>query len=141
MKLRLRSAGILGTMLAVVAPPLAITTVAVVLTPTVAEAQVGRVHRATRRRTAVVVHTHDMNQAAAQQQQQAPPPQQQAPPPQEQSRLQQQPDAEQTSTVVASAATAGELVQVVSGESANLEARGPPEAVHPAAAAREPRSG
>jgi len=127
MKLRLRSAGIIGTMFAVVAPQLAITTAAVVLTPTAAEAQVGRVHRATRRRTAVVVHTHDQQQAAAQQQQQAPPPQ-------EQSQLQRQPDAEQTSTVVASAATSGKMIQAAPGEvSPVLAARAPPEPARRAA--------
>jgi len=100
MKRRLRSAGIIGTMLAVVVPQLAITTTALVLTPTVAEAQAGRMHRATRRRTAVVVHTHDQNQAAQQQQQQAPPPQQAAPPP-------PPPDGQQQASASASAGPGG----------------------------------
>ena len=134
MKLRLRSAGILGTMFAVVAPPLAITTVAVVLTPTVAEAQVGRVHRATRRRTAVVVHTHDQQQAAAQQQQQAPPPQQQAPPPQEQSQLQGQPDVQQTPVFAVQSATGEETIPALDGEvSPVLAARAPPDPARRAA--------
>ena len=127
MKLRLRSAGILGTMLAVVAPPLAITTVAVVLTPTVAEAQVGRVHRATRRRTAVVVHTHDQQQAAAQQQQQAPPPQ-------EQSQLQRQPDVQQTPVFADQSATGGETTPALDGGvSPVLAARAPPDPARGAA--------
>lgn len=75
MRNRLRSAGFLGALLALIGPELAITTATVVLTPAVAEAQVGGVHRRTRRRTrrrtAAVVHTADMNQAAAQQQQQS----------------------------------------------------------------------
>ena len=74
MKHRLRSAGFLGALLALIGPELAITTATIVVTPSVVEAQVGGVHRRTRRRTrrrtAAVVHTADMNQAAAQQQQQ-----------------------------------------------------------------------
>ena len=119
MKHRLRSAGMLGAALAVVVPQLAITTAAVVLTPTVAEAQVGRVHRATRRRTAVVVHTHDQNQAAQQQQQQQ---QQQAPPPPPPPDGQQMSGGDQTDT------SAGAVPSLTTGADvlAALPARGPP---------------
>ena len=128
MKRRLRSAGIIGTMLAVVVPQLAITTTALVLTPTVAEAQAGRMHRATRRRTAVVVHTHDQNQAAQQQQQQAPPPQQAAPPP-------PPPDGQQQASASASASagpggTAAATTPTVDGAVLAIGvARSPPYAV------------
>ena len=118
MKRRLKSAGIIGGMLAVILPQLAITTAALVLTPAVAEAQAGRMHRATRRRTAVVVHTHDQQQAAAQQQQAPPPP----PPP--------APDGQQMSAAVDATVMDGTITPAVDQEvPAAVVARGPPDAV------------
>ena len=129
MKRRLKSAGILGGMLAVILPQLAITTAAVVLTPAVAEAQAGRMHRATRRRTAVVVHTHDQQQAAAQQQQAPPPP----PPP---------PDGQQMSSATDATVTDRVMTPAVDQEvPAAVVARGPPDAVQSSAAVRRQRSG
>ena len=133
MKHRLRSTGMLGAALAVVVPQLAITTAAVVLTPTVAEAQVGRVHRATRRRTAVVVHTHDQNQAAQQQQQQQ---QQQAPPP-------PPPDGQQQSSASAdSNLKVAATDPTVDGSVLAIGvARPPPDAVQPSAGGGWQRDG
>jgi len=127
MKRRLKSAGIIGGMLAVIVPQLAITTAALVLTPTMAEAQAGRMHRATRRRTAVVVHTHDQQQ---QQQQQAAP----APAP--------APDGQQMSAATDVTDTDGVRVLAVDrGLPAAVVARGPADAAEPAAAVRRQRSG
>ena len=132
MKLRLRSAGLLGTMFAVIAPELAITTATVVLTPAVAEAQVGGVHRRTRRRTrrrtAAVVHTADMNQAAAQQQQAEP---QQHAEPQQQSLLSPDSEIQQPVTVAAQGDAGRESSTVIDdGAAATVVARAPPEAAH-----------
>lgn len=131
MRLRLRSAGLIGTMMAVIAPELAITTATVVLTPSVAEAQAGGVHRRTRRRTrrrtAAVVHTADMNQAAAQQQQQQPPPQE---PPPEQPQQSQGPEVEPAHVVASALSTHGtKSARGNDGASTALIARAPPDPV------------
>ena len=128
MKLRLKSAGMIGTMLAVIVPQLAFTTAALVLTPAVAEAQAGRMHRATRRRTAVVVHSHDQAQQQQQQQQQAPPP----PPP----------DGQQMSAAADATVTDGAMTPAVDRElPAAVVARGPPDAVQSSAAVWRQQSG
>ncbi|MCL7960404.1 MAG: hypothetical protein M8861_09450 [marine benthic group bacterium] len=136
MRRRLRSAGIIGAMFALILPELAISTAAMVLTPAVAEAQVGGVHRRTRRRTrrrtAVVVHSADQQQAAAQQQQQqAPPPdaQQQAPPP-------PPPDGQQMSGADQPDTSTGNVPSLTTGAEvlATLTARGPPDAARRSAA-------
>ncbi|MCL7986276.1 MAG: hypothetical protein M8872_13570 [marine benthic group bacterium] len=111
MRHRLKSAGFLGALLALIGPELAITTATVVLTPAVAEAQVGGVHRRTRRRTrrrtAAVVHTADMNQAAAQQQQQ-----QQQPQADQQSQLPRSPESVQGPEVAASSEFTAPTIQL-----------------------------
>ena len=113
MRHRLKSAGFLGALLALIGPELAITTATVVLTPAVAEAQVGGVHRRTRRRTrrrtAAVVHTADMNQAAAQQQQQQ---QQQQPQADQQSQLPRSPESVQGPEVAASSESVAPTIQL-----------------------------
>ena len=110
MRHRLKSAGFLGALLALIGPELAITTATVVLTPAVAEAQVGGVHRRTRRRTrrrtAAVVHTADMNQAAAQQQQQ------QQPQADQQSQLPRSPESVQGPEVAASSESVAPTIQL-----------------------------
>jgi hypothetical protein len=89
--------------------------VLVLFLPDIAAAQAGRMHRATRRRTAVVVHSATK---AADQQQQSQQPEA------------QQPEAQQTSTVAAQAATGeGATPAVHGGASATLVARAPPDTV------------
>jgi hypothetical protein len=142
MRHRLKSAGFLGALLALIGPELAITTATVVLTPAVAEAQVGGVHRRTRRRTrrrtAAVVHTADMNQAAAQQQQQ----QQQQPQADQQSQLPRSPDAVQGPVVAASSESVAPTLQVADRwlPSARI-ARAPPRVLGSAVPEIWPRDG
>ena len=111
MRHRLKSAGFLGALLELIGPELAITTATVVHTPAEAEAQVGGVHRRTRprtrRRTAAVVHTADMNQAAAQQQQQ-----QQQPQADQQSQLPRSPESVQGPEVAARSESVAPTIQL-----------------------------
>ncbi len=135
MRHRLKSAGFLGALLALIGPELAITTATVVLTPAVAEAQVGGVHRRTRRRTrrrtAAVVHTADMNQAAAQQQQQQP---QQQPAADQQSQLPHSPESVQDSDFSDSAESMIPTVQVADRRLPSERiARAPPRELGPSA--------
>jgi hypothetical protein len=141
MRHRLKSAGFLGALLALIGPELAITTATVVLTPAVAEAQVGGVHRRTRRRTrrrtAAVVHTADMNQAAAQQQQQ-----QQQPAADQQSQLPRIPDSVPGSVVADRSVFGASTTQTAAGWLPSQRiARDPPGVLGPVAPGVRPRDG
>ncbi|MCL7963932.1 MAG: hypothetical protein M8858_00775 [marine benthic group bacterium] len=141
MRHRLKSAGFLGALLALIGPELAITTATVVLTPAVAEAQVGGVHRRTRRRTrrrtAAVVHTADMNQAAAQQQQQ-----QQQPQADQQSQLPRSPESVQGPEVAASSESVAPTIQLADRWlPAESIARAPPRVFRSAVPEIWPRDG
>ncbi|MCL7961467.1 MAG: hypothetical protein M8860_01290 [marine benthic group bacterium] len=141
MRHRLKSAGFLGALLALIGPELAITTATVVLTPAVAEAQVGGVHRRTRRRTrrrtAAVVHTADMNQAAAQQQQQ-----QQQPQADQQSQLPRSPESVQGPEVAARSESVAPTIQLADRWlPAESIARAPPRVFRSAVPEIWPRDG